>query len=73
MLRLVPYLLTAEADFQRHFGVTPPTVYQMILTLADAGLICRMPYTARSIELLVDPTVLPVLERQSIKTSVQRY
>jgi len=62
----------AEADFQRHFGVTPPTVHQMIVTLAEAGLIHRTPGVARSIELLVDPAALPVLQRQPIKSSVQR-
>ena len=29
----------AEADLQRHFGVTPPSVHQMVLTLERAGLI----------------------------------
>lgn len=66
----------AEADLQRYFGVTPPTVHQMIVTLTDAGLIRRTPGVARSIELLVDPDDLPALRRspnQSIKTSVARY
>lgn len=51
----------AEADLQRHFGVTPPTVHQMVLTLERAGLIRRQPGVARSIELLIDPQDLPVL------------
>ena len=51
----------AEADIQRHFGVTPPTVHQMILTLERAGLISRRPGVARSIELLVRPEDLPIL------------
>jgi DNA-binding MarR family transcriptional regulator len=51
----------AEADMQRHFRVTPPTVHQMVLTLERAGLIRRKPGVARSIELLVDPEDLPVL------------
>lgn len=65
----------AEADMQRHFGVTPPTVHQMVVALATAGLIRRTEGVARSIELLVEPDHLPVLKpgRQSIKTSVQRY
>ena len=50
----------AEADIQRHFGVTPPTVHQMILTLERAGLISRQPGVARSIELLVRPEHLPI-------------
>ena len=65
----------AEADIQRYFGVTPPTVHQMILTLAHAGLIRRTPHVARSIGLLVAPALLPVLRPppQPIKTSVQRH
>ena len=51
----------AEADFQRHFRVTPPTVHQMVLTLERAGLITRQPGVARSIELLIDPKDLPIL------------
>ena len=52
----------AEADLQRHFGVTPPSVHQMVLTLERAGLIRRQPGTARSIELVIDPRALPVLQ-----------
>lgn len=51
----------AEADMQRHFRVTPPTVHQMVLTLEHAGLIRRQPGVARSIELLVEPEELPIL------------
>jgi DNA-binding MarR family transcriptional regulator len=51
----------AEADMQRHFGVTPPSVHQMVLTLERAGFIRRQPGVARSIEMLVDPERLPVL------------
>jgi Mn-dependent DtxR family transcriptional regulator len=51
----------AEADIQRYFKVTPPTVHQMVLTLERTGLIRRAPDVARSIELLVEPESLPVL------------
>ena len=51
----------AEADIQRYFEVSPPTVHQMILTLERGGFIRRTPRTARSIELLVAPHLLPVL------------
>ena len=51
----------AEADLQRHFGVSPPAVHQMVLTLERAGLIRRRPGVARSIEVLVAPELLPVL------------
>jgi repressor LexA len=51
----------AEADVQRYFQVSPPSVHQMLLTLERRGLIRRQPGTARSIELLVDPETLPTL------------
>ena len=51
----------AEADLQRHFRVTPPTIHQMIVTLERAGLIKRQPGTARSIQILINPESLPVL------------
>ena len=51
----------SEADLQRHFGVTPPSVHQMVLTLERAGLIRRQPTVARSIAVLVDPECLPRL------------
>ena len=65
----------AEADIQRRFGVTPPSVHQMILTLERAGLIRRKPRTPRSIEVLVPPEHLPVLEMplQPVRSSVPRY
>jgi DNA-binding MarR family transcriptional regulator len=52
----------AEADMQRHFRVTPPSIHQMVLTLERAGLIRRQPGVARSIEILVPPQHLPILE-----------
>jgi DNA-binding MarR family transcriptional regulator len=61
----------AEADFQRFFCVTPPTVHQMIVQLERLGLIRRTPRQARSIELLVPPDQLPVL--QPIVTPVAKY
>lgn len=51
----------AEADIQRYFAVSPPTVHQMVLTLERGGWIRRTPCAARSIELLVAPELLPVL------------
>lgn len=52
----------AEADMQRFFQVTPPTVHRMILELETRGLIQRTPGVARSIQLLVDPATLPPLD-----------
>lgn len=66
----------AEADMQRHFHVTPPSVHQMVLTLERAGLIRRRPGVARSIELIIEPERLPPLRpsaEQIVKSSVQRY
>jgi DNA-binding MarR family transcriptional regulator len=66
----------AEADLQRHFRVTPPSVHQMVLTLERAGLIRRRPGVARSIKVSVDPEALPPLRPthdQIVKSSVQRY
>jgi DNA-binding MarR family transcriptional regulator len=51
----------AEADMQRHFEVTPPSVHQMVLALEQAGLIRRQPGQPRSIRVLVAPENLPVL------------
>jgi DNA-binding MarR family transcriptional regulator len=51
----------AEADLQRHFGVTPPSVHGMVLSLERAGLIRREPRRARSISVLVEISDLPPL------------
>jgi len=64
----------AERDMQRFFGVTAPSVHQMVLDLERDGLIRRQAAIARSIELLVDHNCLPVLQpSQTVITSVQRY
>jgi repressor LexA len=52
----------AEADLQRYFRVTQPTVHQMVLTLEARGLIAREPGVARSIRLLVPRERIPELE-----------
>jgi DNA-binding MarR family transcriptional regulator len=51
----------AETDMQQYFRVSPPSVHQMVLTLERAGFIRRQPRVARSIEVLVDPKLLPEL------------
>jgi DNA-binding MarR family transcriptional regulator len=66
----------AEADLQRHFRVTPPSVHQMVLSLERHGLIRRKPGVARSIEVTIDPDALPPLRPsadQIVKSSVRRY
>ena len=52
----------AEADMQRFFEVTPPTVHRMVMELEQRGLISRTPRVSRSIKLLVDPSELPPLD-----------
>ena len=59
----------AEADMQRHFRVSPPSVHQMVLGLERHGLIQRQPGIARSINILVPPQDLPILEWLQIKPS----
>jgi len=53
----------AEADMQRFFQITPPSVHSMVLTLERRGLIRRVPGQARSISLIVSPESLPPLKR----------
>lgn len=56
----------AEADMQRFFRVTPPAVHSMVLTLAERGLVERVPGRARSLRILVPPEELPQLEEPSL-------
>ncbi len=66
----------AEADLQRHFQVTPPSVHQMILTLERNRLIRRQPAVPRSIQILIPPEALPVLQPrlpQPVTFTVQSY
>ena len=51
----------AETDLQRYFGVSQPSIHEMIKTLERNGLIRRTPGQARSIQLLVQPEHLPDL------------
>jgi DNA-binding MarR family transcriptional regulator len=51
----------AEADFQRYFKVTAPSVHQMLKTLDQQGLIEKQPGVARSVQLRVPPQELPIL------------
>ncbi|HZZ23197.1 MAG TPA: MarR family transcriptional regulator [Roseiarcus sp.] len=59
----------AEADMQWFFGVTPPSVHHMVLTLERAGLIRRRPGAPRTIELLVPPDDLPALQAENTNPS----
>jgi DNA-binding MarR family transcriptional regulator len=59
----------AETDMLRHFQVSPPSVHQMIVTLERNGLIRRQPGLARSIQILVAPKELPILDSLKIYQS----
>jgi len=52
----------AELDLQQYFGVSPPSIHEMIKTLERNGLIEKTPSQARSIRLLVKAENLPPLE-----------
>ncbi len=62
----------AEADMQRFFGVTPPSVHNMVMGLERKGLITRIPRQSRSIAVVVPEDELPRL-RQPTKTTVAGY
>lgn len=51
----------AEADMQRYFKVSPPTVHQMVLNLEERGLITRTPGQPRSIRPVIPHEKLPAL------------
>lgn len=53
----------AEDDLQRFFWTSPPTIHQMLVTLAEKGLISRTPGKARAIQLLIDLEEIPRLVR----------
>ncbi len=53
----------SEADLQRFFRTTPPTIHQMILKLEEKGFISRVPGKSRSIQLLINPNEIPRLKR----------
>ena len=61
----------AEADFQRFFGVTAPSVHQMIVTLERQALVSRVPGQPRTIKVMLPADELPRL--QPIKTTATRY
>lgn len=52
----------AQADFQRYFEVSPPTVHQMILQLEKKDLITRLPNTPRSIAIAIPEAQIPRLK-----------
>ena len=51
----------SEADIQRFFGVSAPSVHQMIITLEQGRHIERKPGQSRSAKVLVSKSELPEL------------
>jgi Mn-dependent DtxR family transcriptional regulator len=51
----------SEADIQRYFKTTPPSVHNMIVQLEKKGLIEKKPNLPRSIKLLLPEEELPEL------------
>lgn len=51
----------AEADMQRFFKVSPPSVHSMLVDLERKGLIEKTPRKARSIRIILPPDQLPDL------------
>jgi len=62
----------AEADMQRFFRVTPPSVHRMVSALAEQGLIERTPGRARSLRVLVALEQLPALEEPRMERNAQQ-
>ena len=51
----------AEADMQRYFQITAPSVHSMVLTLERRGFLRLVPGQSRSITLLIPSESLPTL------------
>ncbi|MBN1834049.1 MAG: MarR family transcriptional regulator [Deltaproteobacteria bacterium] len=52
----------SEADMQRYFKVSPPSVHQMIVALEKKEFIKKVPGQGRSISLTISRKNLPDLE-----------
>lgn len=50
----------AQADIQKYFGVSAPTVHQTILKLEAAKLISRVARENRSLKVLIEARELPL-------------
>ncbi|MCY4364167.1 MAG: MarR family transcriptional regulator, partial [Gammaproteobacteria bacterium] len=51
-----------QADLQRYFRVSPPSVHRMLTQLEDHGLITKQPGVARSLSLAIPLSQLPALD-----------
>ncbi len=61
--RLLNGCAPSEADMERYFKITPPSVHSMVLMLERRGYIQRVPRQARSIVLVIPAEELPPLKR----------
>ena len=52
----------AQADLQRYFQVSPPSVHRMLTQLEDKGLIRKQPGVARGLSLAIPVYQLPALD-----------
>ncbi len=52
----------AERDMQKHFGVTAPSVHQMVKTLENRKFIEKVPRVPRSIRVILPVEDLPGLK-----------
>jgi Mn-dependent DtxR family transcriptional regulator len=52
----------AELDMVHYFGVTPPSVHQMVVKLEELGLITREPGVLRSARVAIPADEVPNLE-----------
>ena len=52
----------AQADLQRYFRVSPPSVHRMVTQLEEKGLITKQPGVARSLSLAIPLSQLPALD-----------
>ena len=51
----------AEADLERFFQVSPPSVHRMLIELERKKLLARIPRQPRSFRVLLPPNQLPTL------------
>jgi hypothetical protein len=63
IMRNLAGLAPTHAAFQKFFNLTPPSVNSMLIRLEQRGFIRRIPRLARAIELVLDPALIPPLER----------
>lgn len=52
----------AESDLQRFFGVTPPSVHDMVVRMHASGLVTRVPGEARTLRVRLPEDEIPTLE-----------